>query len=326
MARGGEDVTLCDSVAEHVDAMKGAGLRIEAFNGTFTVPVRALHPMELTGPLEVVLLCVKAQHTATAVRSILPVLGPGSTIVSIQNGLCETVIADLVGHDRTLGAFVNFGAQYLGPGSVRFAGRGSLYLGELDGRITPRLREIANATSKWDTTNLTDNINGYLWAKLAFLQSSIMNALVDESNWQVIDRNRELYVELACEVCEVAAKEGVRLESFEQVRPDLYYPREKQHWAAINRSIDELVARYRGEGSGHSGPWRDINIRKRKTEVAYLSGKAIEIGARHGLKLPLTRQLVRMIHEREDGTRPSSWANLQELNDSLRVARVTRES
>jgi len=70
MARGGEDVVLVDRAAEHVAAMRSHGLTIKAFDGTFTVPVRALNLEELDGPLDVVLLAVKAQDTSAATRAI----------------------------------------------------------------------------------------------------------------------------------------------------------------------------------------------------------------------------------------------------------------
>ena len=71
-------------------------------------------------------------------------------VVSLQNGLNELVIADVVGAERTMGCFVNFGADYLEPGVVHFGGRGAFVLGELDGRDTPRLRAVHAAVRAFE--------------------------------------------------------------------------------------------------------------------------------------------------------------------------------
>ena len=106
LARAGVPVRLVDTDSSHVAAMNERGLTIRGFAEAFTVPVHALTPERLEGPVETVLLAVKAQHTAEAVRVLQPHLTADSVVVSVQNGLCERVIADIIGPERTLGCFV----------------------------------------------------------------------------------------------------------------------------------------------------------------------------------------------------------------------------
>ena len=75
--------------------------------------------------------------------------------MSAQNGLNELAIAEVVGAERTVGAFVNFSADYLEPGLIHFAGRGAFYIGELDGSISPRLRQLQQALSHWGNVRTT---------------------------------------------------------------------------------------------------------------------------------------------------------------------------
>ena len=74
-----------------------------------------------------------------------------------------------------------------------------------------------------------------------------------------------------------------------------------------------MVAHNRASTKSHSGIWRDLAIRKRKTEVDAQLGPAITIGARHGLACPITAAVVAMIHEIEEGTRPLSDDNLDQI-------------
>ena len=70
------------------------------------------------------------------------------------------------------------------------------------------------------------------------------------------------------------------------------------------RSLDEMVAFNRKSAKTHSGIWRDLAVRKRRTEVDAQLGPIVEAGQRAGVPTPLTAQLIQLIHEIEDGERP----------------------
>src|SRR5207245_7950261 len=97
---------------------------------------------------------------------------------SLQNGINEPQIAARIGEERTVGAFVNFGADYLEPGRIFVGGRGALYVGELDGRRSDRierlLRDLPDAKE-------TSNIIGFLWAKEAYGAMLFATAVSDLS-------------------------------------------------------------------------------------------------------------------------------------------------
>src|SRR5215212_6732901 len=103
----GEDVTLVDADVAHREAMRRQGLSIEGGPGAgdpgpHPVAVRALAPDALDGQFDVVFLAVKSQHTATALAPAIPHLAADGCVVSLQNGLNETLIASLVGRERVL--------------------------------------------------------------------------------------------------------------------------------------------------------------------------------------------------------------------------------
>ena len=118
LARAGHDVTLVDTAREHVAAINRSGLTISGPIATFTTSLPAFTPDTLRGggAWDTIILATKAHHTETAARALLPHLTPAGCVVSAQNGLNELVIAEVVGEARTVGAFVNFGADYLEPG------------------------------------------------------------------------------------------------------------------------------------------------------------------------------------------------------------------
>ena len=317
LARTGHAVRLVDRDEAHVAAVQARGLTIQGFAETFTVDVHACLPSALTGTLDTVLLAVKAQHTIDALATVAPLLSPRSAVVSLQNGLCERIIAARIGAGRTIGCFVNFSADYLEPGIISYGGPGSLYLGELDGTMSDRIRQLQDVLSAWaplPSPVTSGAISGARWATVDMLFAT---ALADESMADVIDRYRPLMVELASEIHAVAAREGIAVEPFDNVDPALYYPPANRRAGALSQSLDDLVARRRRDRKSKSGIWRDLAVRRRTTEVDQQIGLAAEIGEAHGLPMPLTRRLVGMIHELEDGRRAMSWQNLDEL-DALR--------
>ena len=131
-ARAGEDVLLVDIVEAHVDAVNQQGLVIEGPVEAFTQKMRALTPNAVQGKYRRVILAVKAHHTAGAVRALKPHLADDGSVLSAQNGLNELVIAQEIGQHRTVGCFVNFGADWLEPGRILFGNRATVALGELD--------------------------------------------------------------------------------------------------------------------------------------------------------------------------------------------------
>lgn len=315
LLRAGLQVRLVDSDADHIAAMRQDGLMIQGFDETFAVPVtNAALPDELDDALETVLLAVKSQHTSAALQTVAPLLASDGVVVSMQNGLCEQVIADVVGPHRTIGCLVNFSADYLGPGVISYGGLGSVRVGELDGVLTERVRGLCALLNSWGPVEVTDNIWGYLWAKLGYANMMFATATSDEPAAETISHFRPLMVELAAEVYDVADAEGVRPEPFDGIEPQLYHPPHGRDWQAIDRAFDRMHERNRSNTKTHTGIWRDLAVRRRPTEVDQQIGRVVDIGERYGRDLPLTRRLIGMIHELERGDRERGVANLHELD------------
>lgn len=321
LVRGGHEVLFVDQERAHVDAINGSGLTIEG-QETFTVRAKAVTPDALPAAVrgripEAVLLCVKAMHTAGAVEALAPLLDPDNFVVSLQNGLNEKVIAAGVGAKRTIGAFVNFGADYLEPGRVMYGGSGALYLGELDGTISKRVKALEEIfrNSFLANTQATDNIWGYLWGKLGYASMLFATALVDASIADVLHHapSRPVLANLAAEVILVAEAEGVRCEGFDGYVPAAFAFRQRREWRGITSSLDHLGAFNRKSLKQKSGVWRDLAVRKRKTEVDQQVGAVVEIARSRGIAVPLNQRLMELIHDLEESRRTMSWENLKEM-------------
>jgi 2-dehydropantoate 2-reductase len=314
LARAGHDVTFVDIVADHVAAIRDTGLRITGPVAAFGVRAPAFLPAELRGVWKHVFLCVKAHHTEDAVRALAPHLAHDGYVLSLQNGLCERIIARIVGEARTMGAFVNFGADWHGPGEIMYGNRGAVVLGEISGAMTARLDDLHRVMLDFDPAAITtNNVFGYLWGKLAYGSMLFAQALTNDSIADALGdpEHFDLWRRLGAEVMAVCRAEGIQPMGFNGFDPLAFMPGAAE--GPARASIEKMVAFNRTSTKTHSGVWRDLAVRKRRTEVDVQIAPIAEIGATHGFATPLVSRLVTMIHEVEAGTRAQSRDNLIEL-------------
>ena len=317
LVRARHAVVFCDVVADHVAAIAdpARGLEIEGPVTTMKVVAPAFTPGQVKGVFRRVFLCVKTHDTEAACRQILPHLAPDGYVLSLQNGLCERVIADVCGAERTMGAFVNFGADWLAPGRITYGNRGAVVVGELDGATTPRvaaLHALLRETFEPDAV-LTDNIWGYLWGKLAYSSLLYTQGLAAHGIADMLARPELLPVvrALCGEVMAVARAEGVRPLSFNGFSADAFGPEGTEE--AARASMAAMEAFNRPNGKTHSGIWRDLWVRRRLTPADAQIGAVPPIGRAHGIPCLTLERLIAMIHECERGERPMSDDNLLEI-------------
>ncbi len=300
LIRDGHDVLLCDVDAAHVDAVNARGLRVEGPVDAFTVPATAVLPHDLPPVVDRAIIAVKSHHTASAARLLRDRLAPDGYVLSLQNGLTSDTIAAEVGAERVVVGFVNFGADYIEPGVVLQGNVATFRVGERAGPVSDRVRDLV-AALPW--AQATDNILGYLWAKEAYGAMLFATAVSDLSIADALgdERYRPLMLGLAREVL---AQAPVRPEPFDGFDPD-----------DLEGSIDRLVAFNRASAKTHTGIYRDLMVRRRKTEVDDLLDD---------LAGPLTTQVGGLIKAIERGERTCEVANLDLLAAYERLERLGR--
>lgn len=317
LSRGGEQVTVIDSDPGHVKAINERGLTIEGPDGPFTATPEALEWHELGDGRDIgdmVLIAVKAQFTEDVLDRLVPMLREDTLVITLQNGLTCLQVADRVGRHRTMAALVNLFADYLEPGRVKYYYPGEFELGELRGGATGRLDEVAHVFRHWGPVVVSDNIEGLLWTKLGNAAMLAATATVDTTIDDAVNRARALMIPLAAETYAVAHAEGVRLEPLPYFDPDRLVAAAEDLANLDTGCLDGYVVEFREHAKPRSGIWRDIVVRKRKTEVGPQLGFVVDRARRHGIATPLTSRLVQMIEELEDGERQMGWDNITELN------------
>jgi 2-dehydropantoate 2-reductase len=171
LAKGGADVTLIARGA-HLEAMRENGLTLVTPEGErSTVAVHATDDPAKIGPVDVVLFLVKSYDTESAAHRLGPLIGEGTAVLSLQNGIDnEERIAAVIGKDRVIGGSVYILAAIESPGVVR-SGRARIVVGELEpGPPTERvLRFVEAAKAGGIDAHASADVRTTKWEKYVLL-------------------------------------------------------------------------------------------------------------------------------------------------------------
>src|SRR5262249_18561726 len=122
-----------------------------------------------------------------------------------------------------------------------------------------------------------------------------------------------------------AERHGIQLQPFDGFQPALLRPKTPEEWARAVASIDAILDAEWRQLKPRSGVWRDLAVRKRKTEVDLRVVDLARRGRAVGVDMTLNEKLADLIHEIEDGRRAQSWENLTELGILARALGRTGE-
>jgi 2-dehydropantoate 2-reductase len=194
-------------------------------------------------------------------------------------------------------------------------------VGEIDGTIRERTRAMHSLLAIFEPDSvLTDNIWGYLWGKLAYGAMLFATSLNNDSmSANFADPRRFVVFDaLGREVIAIARARGVTPVGFKEFDPEAFAPGAGTPRA---RAAIAALAEYTSHGAKtHSGVWRDLAVRKRKTEVDQQIAIMGTLGREAGIATPAIDRLVALIHDVEDGRRSLSFDTFQELIDTCTSA------
>ena len=323
LAREGHDVSLIDMWGQHVDAMKEHGLRVSGTQGDFTAKVEAFHLSEaqqIREPFDIAFLAMKSYDTEWAAHFIKRFVSPAGVVVSAQNCMNDELVASIVGHTRALGCVmssitvalwepghVNRGGQ---PGTSR--GHDVFRIGELHGRITPRVEELAEMLRCVDGSRATANIWGERWAKLSQNSSSNpVGAMTGLGSQGVAESHgaRLIQVHIAKESVQVGQAQSYEIESIRGLPAEV--------WARADEGdvLEELEAKFRSgpdQGDWKSSMGQDVT-KGRPTEIDYMNGHVVKMGREAGVPTPVNSAVVEVVQEIDAGRSVPDPANIDRV-------------
>lgn len=281
LAKAGNEIAFIDVAREAIDTINAKGLRLDDKSGNSqTIRARATNNPAEAGVPDLVLVFVKCYHTEAAVKNALPMVGANTVVLSLQNGWGNGPrIASIVGQQKLLVGVCYHSATVLGPGHVLHAGKGVTFIGELDGAMSDRLKQVAEMFNRAgiDVTP-TANVLKEIWSKLALNVATLPTSaslritadrLLDTADMQ------SLMQELLKEIVAVARAQNIELDFDER-------------WNAITGLLKKLAPNTKGS------MLQDVENRRR-TEIDVINGAIVEAGQRLGIATPYNHAMVCLI-------------------------------
>ncbi|MDR6675873.1 ketopantoate reductase family protein [Pseudomonas oryzihabitans] len=217
LSEAGHDTWLLNRPNAHIQAIRHAGLAIEAAEGNRVVQVQAADDANAVGVVDLVVVLVKSFATVEAMTQALALVGTQTLVLSLQNGLGhEELLAEIVGREQVIAGKTYVGGVLLGPGRIRsgVAGKQTI-IGELDGQLTPRVQAVADAFAGAGlATTVSGNILGTLWDKLQVnVATGALTGITQLTYGQLYSEPllRDTALQAVAEVIAVARAAGVEL-------------------------------------------------------------------------------------------------------------------
>ena len=316
LTKAGHNVLLIDQWPAHVEAMKAHGLQVTMPGETLHIPVQAIHLCELRSlqrQFDIVFLTAKSYDTCWMVELIKPYLKADGILVSLQNSLNDEWIAPSIGYQRDIASAFELSAKMFEPGLVkRNTDHANTWfaLGELHGRITPRLQEIAHILSVVGVTEMTTNIWGAKWTKLV-LNCMFMGVcgILGILDWQVTQYPQlfKICIKLGSEALQVGATLGYKLEPlFGSSAEDFLAPTDEM----LEKSLMTLLSHV---GKEALNCILQDHIKGRRSEVEYLNGLVVKKGREANVPTPLNGAVSDVTKQIEQGIMKPSLSNLKIL-------------
>ena len=277
MARAGASVIMIGRPA-FVDAVRATGLRVDAREFQDTLRVEASTELEAVRGADLVLFCVKTTDTADTARALVPLLPPGSVVVSLQNGVDNAEQIRAASGIDALGAVVYVGAAAPEPGFIRHFGRGDLVLGP----ITERTQRVAALFERYGVPcKVSDNLEGELWTKLVINAAlNPVSALGQATYGRIAESadGRQLLDALIAEVLAVARAAKLTLPGMETQAAAV---------AVVTRITEQMPGQFSSTG-------QDLR-RGKRTEIDSLNGHVARRGAELGVPTPVNQALYTLV-------------------------------
>jgi 2-dehydropantoate 2-reductase len=324
LVNAGHDAVLIDQWPAHIEAMQANGLRVVIPDEELHVAVRAYHLCDvctLNQQFDIVLLAAKSYDTRWLSEFIKPYLAPDGVIVGVQNGMNNEAIASIVGDPRTIGCAFELSAEVFTPGVVQrntMRDRTWFGVGELHGKITPRLRELEQILSCAGKVTLTTNIGGAKWAKL--VNSSMILApfgMLGLQSWEAteIPEVFSLCVKLGRETMAVGAALGYTIEP-------IFGMSAEEFTGATDAIVEKLLRAiliHHGETARQvRGVVLQDYAKGRYTETDYLNGLVVAKGREASVPTPCNEAIVKINRQIRAGALKPERSNIAVAQQMIR--------
>ena len=313
ITRAGGQIDLVNRNVPHVKALRDKGARI---CGTleFTQPVNAIIPDAMTGTYDIIFLMTKQQQNAEVVTYLKKFLADDGVIVTLQNGIPELQIGEIVGEDRVLGCTVAWGATMKEPGVCELTSSPdslTFSLGSLSKTPNQHFPEVKALLEMMGPVEVDANFIGTRWSKLLINAAfSGMGTVIGGTFGEAAgDKTSRKYVQAIIKECiDVCAASGIKIEPVQG--KDIVKLLDYHNPVKKKLSYMIIPLAIRKHALIKPSMLQDLEKGK-KCEVDAINGVVCAFGRKIGFPTPVNDKVVEIIHKIENGELAASLNNLK---------------
>jgi 2-dehydropantoate 2-reductase len=321
LSRAGHDVTLVDPWAEQVDTINRKGISVTGPHDPFEARPKAVHLNEaqrLPRDFEIAFVAMKVYDTAWATQLALRHLRSAGYVVASENCWPDPIVASVAGAERSVGLVMSkIGVALWTPGKVERGmekggtkGHDVFRAGEHDGRISARVKELAEMLSVVDGAQATDNLWGERWSKLcANSMGNPVQGMSGLGSGEIAgsEVGRAISIHLAGESARVGLALGYRIPKFNGEATE--------RWADSTRretyqALDEMLTPKTTSTRNWKASMAQDVTKGRPTEIDYMNGHVVAQGRAKNVPTPVSMAVVEIMHEVESGARKPAPENI----------------
>ena len=319
ITKNGGEIELINRNRAHVEALTEKGAII---NGTvdMTVPVKAITPDQMSGPYDVILLMTKQLYNKQVVTELKPYLSEDGVIVTLQNGLPEPLIAEIVGSEHTIGCVVEWGAALTAPGVCTLTSEPdslSFHMGKMEGISEEQFKMVKDLLELMCPVHEENNLIGARWSKLLINATfSGLGTVVGGTFGDVSEDKYAKKIAIRCmkECIDVGHAAGA---VFAPVQgkdiTKLFYYKNKLKYAFALLLLPIAMKKHRA-----IVPSMLQDIRNGKAcEIDAINGVVCDFGKASGVATPINDRIVSVIKQIEKGELKAEKANIRLFDDLL---------
>lgn len=319
ITKKGVDIDLVNRNRAHVDALNENGATITG-SVELNVPVKAILPDQMEGKYDVILLMTKQLFNREVVTFLRDYLADDGVIVTLQNGLPEPIIAEIVGENRTMGCTVEWGATLKSPGVCELTSDPqSLYfhMGKMKGITQEQFKTVKELLELMCPVHEEDNLIGARWSKLLINATFSGLGTVIGGTFGDVANNKEtkkLAIRCIKEVIDVGRAAGATFAPVQSkdITKLFYYKN------AIKRAIGTLIIPIAMKKHALIEPSMLQDIKKGKPcEIEAINGVVCEWGKRYDIPTPINDRIVEVIKKEQSGELTPKYENIQLLSDLI---------
>lgn len=319
ITKNGGTIDLINRNKAHVDALNKNGAKIVGL-ADFCVPVKALTPDEMTGKYNVILLLTKQLKNKEVVSMLKDYLADDGVIVTLQNGLPEPLIADIVGKNRTMGCVVEWGATLSAPGVCTLTSNPdslSFHMGKMDGISDEQFAMVKNLLELMCPVYEEENLLGARWSKLLINATfSGLGTVVGGTFGDVANDKKARKVAIRCikEVIDVGRATGVTFAPVQgkNITKLFYYKN------GLKRAIATMIIPIAMKKHKDIEPSMLQDLKKGKLcEIDSINGVVCEWGKKYNVPTPINDRIVQVIKQLQSGQLDLKKENISLFKDLL---------